>query len=59
MYIIWEVYCFDVCGTFLVCVSVILICLVFFNILRFLSKGSVCASYVLRGVHRKNLKIRD
>ena len=41
----WEVYCFDVCGTFLA--SVILICLVFFNILRFLSKGSVCALYVL------------
>ena len=40
----WEVYCFDVCGTFLM--SVILICLVFFYILRFLSKGSVCAHYI-------------
>ena len=41
----WEVYCFDVCGTFLA--SVILICSCIFNILRFLSKGSVCALYVL------------
>ena len=39
-----EVYCFDVCGTFLV--SVILIVLVFLNIIMFLSKGSVCALYV-------------
>ena len=40
----WEVYCFDVCGTFLA--SVILMSCIF-NILRFLSKGSVCALYVL------------
>ena len=41
----WEVYYFDVCGTYLV--YVILICLVFFYILRFLTKCSVCALYVL------------
>ena len=35
----WEVYCFDVCGAFLLCV--ILLCIAFY-IIRFLSKGSVC-----------------
>ena len=42
----WEVYCFDVCGrpTFSVC-NINMCCI--FNILRFLSKGSVCALYVL------------
>ena len=44
VYIMWEVYCFDVCDTFLA--SVILMSCIF-NILRFLSKGSVCALYVL------------
>ena len=50
----WEVYCFDVCDTFLMSAILIILCLVFltfyvlyFNILRFLSKGSVCALYVL------------
>ena len=43
---VWEVYCFYVSGTFLV--SLILICFVFFNMLTFLRKGSVCALlYVL------------
>ena len=41
----WAVYCFGVCGTFLVSVILIMSCI--FNILRFLSKGSVCALYVL------------
>ena len=45
VYNMWEVYCFDVCGTFLA--SVILMSCIF-NILRFLSKGSVCALYVLK-----------
>ena len=40
----WEVYCFDVYGTFLM--SVILMSCIF-KILRFLNKGSVCALYVL------------
>ena len=41
----WEIYCFDNYGIFLM--SAILICIVFFYILRFLSKGSVCALYAL------------
>ena len=42
----WEVYCFDVYGrpTFLMS-AILMSCI--FNILRFLSKGSVCALYVL------------
>ena len=40
----WEVYCFDVYGTFLM--SAILISCIF-KIIRFLSKGYVCALYVL------------
>ena len=42
----WDVYCFDVCGTFLASViNINMSCI--FNILRFLSKCSVCALYVL------------
>ena len=41
----WEIYCFDVCGTFFSVCNINMSCI--FNILRFLSKGSVCALYVL------------
>ena len=41
----WEVYCFDVCGTFFNVCNINMSCI--FNIIRFLSKGSVCALNVL------------
>ena len=39
----WGVHCFDVCGIFVMS-AIVMSCI--FNILRFLSKGSVCALYV-------------